>query len=413
MGAVNERAGSNWREQLETIGVSAASSKRVLLVDDEPDNLAVLGTLLEDDYDVHQARSGPDALSIVDRVGEPAVVITDQRMPGMSGVELLSELARRTPATVRMVLTAYSDIGPIVAAVNQGSVYRFFLKPWNADEMRSAVADAVWLYQARAALAELVEQLAGRKQELADTLTKLRRSQSELLASERMSTLGRFSAGITHNIRNSLTVMMNLLEIVQQDPNELGVLRAAHRAFQTLEALLRLVSDVNALARGQLHHVNRVPVEMEPFLNDTIGLFRVEPTGKERDIRTAVDPKARVLMLDAARVRQALLALLRNAAEASARTAPIELLVRPPSQGQACLEVRDRGRGFPSGAAEEKGPPRLENDTSRPAAPGVGLEICRVVAEAHGGRLSLASAPGKGTIAQLWLADADPEESLS
>ena len=91
-------------------------------------------------------------------------------MPGMTGMELLTEMSRRSPDTVRMMLTAYSDLGPMVAAVNEGSVYRFFLKPWSPDEMRSAVADAVWLYEARAALQQVVGLLGSRKGELERTL---------------------------------------------------------------------------------------------------------------------------------------------------------------------------------------------------------------------------------------------------
>ena len=169
------------------------------------------------------------------RSGPPfAVVISDQRMPGMTGIELLAELERRTPQTVRMMLTAYSDLGPLIAAVNDGSVYRFFLKPWNPDEMRSAISDAMWLHSAQAALSQLVDLLGQRKRDLEATLENLQRVQGELLAAERMTTVGRFSAGIAHNVRNSLTVMMNLLELVQQNP--VGLARAGLRPARLPDA---------------------------------------------------------------------------------------------------------------------------------------------------------------------------------
>ena len=179
----------------------------------------------------------------------------------------------------------------MVAAVNEGSVYRFFLKPWSPDEMRSAVADAVWLYEARAALQQVVGLLGSRKGELERTLAHLKRAQGEFLAAERLSTVGRFSAGIAHNIRNSLTVMMNLLELVQQNPAEQAVLGAAQRAFETLDALLRLVNDVNALGKGKLHSAARSPVEMEPFLDRLLAAFRAEPLGKDRQITTSARPQ--------------------------------------------------------------------------------------------------------------------------
>jgi len=103
------------------MGVQVAGSRRILLVDDEPENLDVLSVLLEDDFDIHVAHGGKEALAIFSKVGDFASVISDQRMPGMTGVELMIELRRLAPATVRMVLTGYSDLPPIVAAVNKAT----------------------------------------------------------------------------------------------------------------------------------------------------------------------------------------------------------------------------------------------------------------------------------------------------
>jgi signal transduction histidine kinase len=404
---------SAWSDKLRGMGVTPPTNRRVLVVDDEQPNLDVLTVLLEDEFEVHTAASGPEAQRVIASVGPMAVVLADQRMPGMTGVELLADISRRMPDTVRMVLTAYSDIGPIIGAVNEGRAYRFILKPWDADEMRAAVRDGVYLHEARLCVQHLVELQARRRDELSATLDKLRRSEQELLASERMSTLGRFTSGITHNIRNSLTVMMNLLEIVQQSPGEAEVLRAAQTAFQSLDALLRLVGDVNALARGELGTAQAALVECAPFLEQTLNLFRLEGAGKGRTVRSDIEPGARVLRFDPARVRQALLALLRNAAQASDRGSPLEVSVRlEAGKRRACLEVRDRGRGMPQALAEDASRPYGAPSDTPVAALGIGLELVRVVAAAHGGRLLMLSSRGSGTTAQLWLTDAAPEELL-
>jgi CheY-like chemotaxis protein len=392
------------------MGVDLATSRRVLLVDDERENLAVLGALLDDDYEVELAASGREALAICERSPVFAAVISDQRMPGMTGVELLTHLAERSPSTVRMVLTAYSDIAPIVAAVNEGSVYRFFLKPWEPHEMRSAVADAVWLYEARTALHTMIDLLAHRREELDTTLATLKKSQNELLAAERMSTLGRFSAGITHNIRNSLTVMMNLLEIVQQNPSEQAMLLSAQKAFQSLDALLRLVNDVNALARGRLTSVGRAPVEMEPFLDKLVNDFTTEPLGQGHVVDITLHPSSRVLAFDPARMRQALLSLLRGAAQIAEPGAGVRLLVSQLAQGHVCFEARPRPQGLPMHLGHEPPtpPPSLAPQPD-PAQLALGLEICRVVADAHGGRVAIQQRAGRPATVQLWIAHADPE----
>ncbi len=398
-----------WFETLRGLGVSLPGHRRVLLVDDEADNLEVLRTLLDDDYEIHVAASGADALAVLARVGEFGVIISDQRMPGMTGVQLLTEFSQRAPETVRMVLTAYSDVDPIVSAVNQGSVYRFFLKPWNPHEMRAAVADGLWLYQSRAALERLVQLQVERKTELSETLERLKRTQDQLVASERMSTLGRLTSGITHNIRNSLTVMMTLLELVQQQPAETATLWAAQKAFRKLNALLNVVSDINLLARGELHKVARGPVEMGPFLDQLLGLFRTEAVGRDRHVKVDLAPEARVLALDATKVRQTLMALLRNAAQASRPGAGIEIRVTVGKNDVVLFEVADQGAGMDASTMNRAGQPFFS--AFQPPGLGLGLEIARVVAEGHGGRLELASTPGKGTVARVWLAETDPDKS--
>jgi CheY-like chemotaxis protein len=390
------------------MGVQVAGSRRILLVDDEPENLDVLSVLLEDDFDIHVAHGGKEALAIFSKVGDFASVISDQRMPGMTGVELMIELRRLAPATVRMVLTGYSDLPPIVAAVNEGNVYRLFLKPWSPDEMRAAVADAVWIYEAQGALNRLVELLAQRKHELATTLSQLRRSQNELLASERMSTLGRFAAGITHNIRNSLTVMMHLVDTVQQKPTAPKLLRAAQHAFQTLDALLQVANDVGSLARGQMDAVRLARVEVAPFLERVLVAFAQESAGHTRPVSVTIAPNASNLSFDPMRMQKALLSLLRSAANASPAQSPLAIIVHPVQpvqpagggQAETCIEVCAE---LPS----TDGSPGVTSPESAELT--LGLEVARVVAEAHGGRLIENARAGRGLALELWIASPDPE----
>ena len=141
--------------------------------------------------------------------------------------------------------------------------------------------------------------------------------------------MGRFSAGIAHNIRNSLTVMMNLLELVQQNPAEQAVLGSAQRAFETLDALLRLVNDVNALARASCTASPARPVEMEPFLDRLLAAFRAEPLGKERSVVITRDPSARVLVVDPDPHPAGAAGPAPQRGPRHAAPAPMELVVRP------------------------------------------------------------------------------------
>jgi len=140
---------------------------RILCVDDEPNVLRSLTRLfLDDPYEILTAPSGAEGLLILDRSGTVPVVISDHRMPGMSGVEFLTEVRKRWPDTVRIVLSGYADTGAIVSAINDGQIYRFVAKPWNDDELRITVANALERYDLRRKNVELAEALQRKNSEL-------------------------------------------------------------------------------------------------------------------------------------------------------------------------------------------------------------------------------------------------------
>lgn len=114
---------------------------RVLFVDDEERVVNLLRMMFRNDYEVHTATSGRQALEIV--AAHPIdVIVSDQRMPEMVGTELLSQVRKCSPATMRILLTGYSDLAAIVGSVNDGEVFRFINKPWNQDEIKGIVAEA-------------------------------------------------------------------------------------------------------------------------------------------------------------------------------------------------------------------------------------------------------------------------------
>ena len=117
-------------------------SYKILIVDDEPANLRTLERLFRDQYQVMTAGSGMEALDILGQ-HDVALLITDQRMPGMTGIELLKNTVSLRPRMVRMILTGYTDIEALVEAINCGEVYRYVTKPWNNDELRLTVKRAL------------------------------------------------------------------------------------------------------------------------------------------------------------------------------------------------------------------------------------------------------------------------------
>lgn len=127
---------------------------KIMIVDDEPANLRLLERLFRRDYEVVTAASGAEALQLLSR-HDVALLITDQRMPGMTGIELLKRTVSFRPHMVRMVLTGYTDVGALVEAINCGHVYKYVTKPWSNDELRLTVARALEHYETKRSRNEL------------------------------------------------------------------------------------------------------------------------------------------------------------------------------------------------------------------------------------------------------------------
>lgn len=116
---------------------------KLLVVDDEPDNLDLLYRTFHREYKVLRAENGPIALDILANEGDVAVIISDQRMPLMSGTEFLSLTATQYPDIIRIILTGYTDVEDLVDAINSGKVFKYVTKPWDDHELKAVVRQAV------------------------------------------------------------------------------------------------------------------------------------------------------------------------------------------------------------------------------------------------------------------------------
>ncbi len=123
--------------------MTSPSPPRILVVDDEEAILETMAFTFADDYEVYTSSDARSALQLLDEKAPFAVVLTDQRMPHMDGVEFLAEVCRRHPATVRMILTGFSDMQAIVQAINDGHVYAYISKPWEPDHLKQVMKQAV------------------------------------------------------------------------------------------------------------------------------------------------------------------------------------------------------------------------------------------------------------------------------
>jgi response regulator RpfG family c-di-GMP phosphodiesterase len=136
----------------------------ILAVDDEPANLRMLERLFRKDYRLLTAANGQEALEVLKRE-DVSLIITDQRMPGMSGTQLLRESMGTNPHTIKIILTGYTDLDALVEAINTTRIYKFVSKPWDPIALKDVVQDAFREHE------KSIQQ-----RQLLDTLTNLVRS---------------------------------------------------------------------------------------------------------------------------------------------------------------------------------------------------------------------------------------------
>jgi CheY-like chemotaxis protein len=146
-------------------------TERILFVDDEPNVLDGIRRNLRKHVDIETAAGGADGLRALETAGPFAVVVSDMRMPNMSGVEFLARVRQQTPESVRMILTGNVDIDAAIAAVNEGHVFRFLTKPCGPEALWTAIEAGVAQYRLIRAEKELLEQtLSGAVKMLTDVL---------------------------------------------------------------------------------------------------------------------------------------------------------------------------------------------------------------------------------------------------
>ncbi len=119
---------------------------KMMIVDDERANLRLLERLFASDYECLTASSGEEAVQLL-RQHDIAILITDQRMPQMTGIELLKQTAELRPHMVRILLTGYTDVDALVEAINSGLVYMYVTKPWNNNDLKVRVSRALEHYE--------------------------------------------------------------------------------------------------------------------------------------------------------------------------------------------------------------------------------------------------------------------------
>lgn len=185
----------------------------ILIVDDEENVLKVLSRILADEYIVYAASSGKDALEILEANQNISLIVSDQRMPVMSGTEFLNRSISIKPDCIRIILTGYTDVKDLIESINAGRVFQYITKPFEPDDLRISIKRGVDFYFKS-------KELEKAHAELKETYQSLKDAQEHLIRSEKMSMLGQLMGSIAHEIRNPINNINNSTKLLTFEWND-------------------------------------------------------------------------------------------------------------------------------------------------------------------------------------------------
>jgi response regulator RpfG family c-di-GMP phosphodiesterase len=137
----------------------------ILYVDDEMNNLVSFKAVFRIKHNVFTAISGEDAIKILDE-NKIEIIITDQRMPGMTGVEFLENILDKHPEPIRILLTGYADLNAVIDAVNKGKIFHYLSKPWKEEELEETIQRAYGVYSKRQQEQQITDKLSVSNEQL-------------------------------------------------------------------------------------------------------------------------------------------------------------------------------------------------------------------------------------------------------
>jgi two-component system probable response regulator PhcQ len=360
----------------------------ILYVDDEERSLHYFRRVFEDDYIIHTATSAAEGMRLLEEnAGRIGVILTDQRMPGESGVELLERVRLAQPEVVRILVTAYTDYDSAVKAVNEGRAWRYLHKPMDLDQMNRILAEAVATHQEAISREILLKQRAD----------ELRTS----LMADRVSGLSIMAEGLNHHLRNALTVVRAFVELAPMKVMEeiegrhprdpaFWIETQGHATAQ-IDRIQNLLTHL-AHASHARKLVRQDRVRLADLLTDAQTACAAHFAEKRLSVSIDIAPGFPDLFVHGDRFRQLISLLFIEEATHLQQGDQIHITAAVETDAfgekQACITLKDTGAwGSPHDSAQNLFDP-FYTRSRRPDDFGVNMMACYVTMHLHGGTIS-------------------------
>jgi signal transduction histidine kinase len=374
---------------VQRLGVEPQRTGGLLLVDDEQLNVRVLREFLAERWTVHEAASGPEALEVASRVPLD-VVVADQRMPGMTGVEMLAELRRRRPDIAGIVLTGFADMRAMESAINRANVFRFMRKPCDPADMLEAVDQAAALVVQRRTIEKLVQLLANRSEELRKSLEEVEAQRQMLLHLERLGTIGKLAAGVAHDLRNLMVAFRALEFEMNVVPIPAPLAEIVALGLAGVENMVHTLGTLQEFARTGTIDLDLQPVDPAAVVADAVAIARMDSAFKLHVVTCDVPAGLAAVRGDRQKLTQVVVNLVRNALHATQPEERVRVIAAV-REGEVVIAVEDEGPGVPAEVRTRLFQPFAS--TKGDAGLGLGLYMARLIVVSHRGRLELVDRP--------------------
>jgi signal transduction histidine kinase len=382
------------------------SRPTLLIVDDEPDVLDSLQHLFHRKYQILRASNARDALEILEH-HTVQVILCDQRMPGTTGDELLSQVRARWPDTMRLLFTGYADIQAVTRAVNHGGIFRYILKPWDPSELESVLRQAVDQFELVAERRRLIAELEESNARLVDANQDLEESNALKVA---------FLEVASHELKTPITIVSLLSELLlRQLPQDVPARASVQQILVSARQLERRVSTMFELSRSRdfRNALEPQPTRVSELLDQLADQFQPIVDGRNLTLRREISGELGEFSVDPDKLRDAIANLLSNAIRFTPDGGTITLAAHPIGADDAEIRVGDSGIGIEPRALEhmfdtfftEFDPSHHSSGdySFRSRGLGLGLSLVKTFVEMHGGHVQAESQARHGTTVTIRL----------
>lgn len=361
----------------------------ILCVDDEIDNVQALERIFRQNYTVLKATSGKEALEILDQNPDSvSVIITDQRMPEMTGVEFLTRSLDKHPDAIRLLLTGYTDVDSVISAINSGRIYRYLTKPWDPIDLQNTVARAVERY-------EMARELKIKNLELS-------KSYSELQSLDQAK--NQFMILINHELKTPLTSILSFTELMKEthlnEEQELcrsRIKKSADRLKNLIDDVLLVVGAETRTLKAKMTSFDLAKMEI-PISSD------VQQLMEQKGQKLKIDFNEVKAMGDSHLLIQVFQRLIHNAAKFGQEKTIIELKTQIIAPHRLRYSVTNSGSSIAPQVIEKILKPFFidEDVMNHSVGMGLGLTVCQAILKAHGSLIRIENS-GSGVIVSFEL----------